>query len=56
MTGSDEFHHEIISRGYKHPRAGIETTFYSAKSVEVIDPSGNRIPFNAEVEPDTRKH
>jgi uncharacterized glyoxalase superfamily protein PhnB len=50
MTGLDEFHREITSKGYGSPRPGIETTFYGAKCVEVIDPFGNRIRFNERLE------
>jgi len=46
MKGIEEFHREITSKGYKYLRPGIETTFYESKSVEVIDPFGNRIRFN----------
>jgi catechol 2,3-dioxygenase-like lactoylglutathione lyase family enzyme len=46
MSGIDEFHREITSKNYKNLRPGIETTFYDAKCVEVIDPFGNRIRFN----------
>lgn len=46
MTGIDEFHKEITAKGYKYLRPGIETTFYDAKCVQVIDPFGNRIRFN----------
>ena len=56
MTGIDEFHQEISSRGYKYLRPGMETTFYNAKCVEVIDPFGNRIRFNEDLQPDKRRH
>lgn len=46
MTGIEEFHKEITSKGDKYLRPGIETTFYDSKSVGVIDPFGNRIRFN----------
>jgi uncharacterized glyoxalase superfamily protein PhnB len=46
MTGIEEFHREIMSKGYRYLRPGIETTFYGARSVQVIDPFGNRIRFN----------
>ena len=46
MTGIEEFHREITRKGYKYLRPGIETTFYDARCVEVIDPFGNRIRFN----------
>lgn len=46
MTGLEDFHREISSKNYKYLRPGIETTFYDAKCVEVIDPFGNHIRFN----------
>ena len=49
MTGVEEFHREITGKGYKYLRPGIETTFYDAKCVQVIDPFGNRIRFNEDV-------
>ena len=51
MTGVEEFHREITSKGYPYLRPGIETTFYGARCVEVIDPFGNRIRFNERLEP-----
>jgi uncharacterized glyoxalase superfamily protein PhnB len=51
MTGIEEFHREISSKGYKYLRPGIETTFYDARSVQVIDPFGNRIRFNESLKP-----
>jgi catechol 2,3-dioxygenase-like lactoylglutathione lyase family enzyme len=51
MTGIDEFHREITSKNYKYLRPGIETTFYDARCVEVIDPFGNRIRFNEDLKP-----
>ena len=50
MTGIEEFHREITSKGYGFMRPGIETTFYGSRSVEVIDPFGNRIRFNERLE------
>ncbi len=52
MTGIEEFHREITSKGYKYLRPGIETTFYNSRSVEVIDPFGNRIRFNEDLKAD----
>jgi catechol 2,3-dioxygenase-like lactoylglutathione lyase family enzyme len=46
MTGIDDFHQEIISKGYRYLRPSVETTFYDAKCMEVIDPFNNRIRFN----------
>jgi catechol 2,3-dioxygenase-like lactoylglutathione lyase family enzyme len=49
MTGIDEFHGEITSKGYGFLRPGIGKTFYDSKCVEVIDPFGNRIRFNEDL-------
>lgn len=49
MNGIDEFHQEVSAKGYGHLRPGVETTFYGARCMEVIDPFGNRIRFNEEV-------
>ncbi len=46
MEGIDDFHREITSKGYGFLRPGIEETFYNSRSVQVIDPFGNRIRFN----------
>ncbi len=51
MAGIEEFHREITGKGYKYLRPGVETTFYEAKCVEVIDPFGNRIRFNESLNP-----
>ncbi len=51
MTGIEEFHREITSKGYKYLRPGIETTFYDARCMEVIDPFHNRIRFNENLKP-----
>lgn len=46
MTGIDAFHREVTSRGYGFMRPGVETTFYGARCMEVIDPFHNRIRFH----------
>ncbi len=46
MTGIEEFHAELMATGYPYNRPGLETTFYQSRSVEVIDPFGNRLRFN----------
>jgi len=46
MTEIETFHEEIMSKGYRYNRPGIEDTFYDAKCVQVTDPFGNRIRFN----------
>jgi hypothetical protein len=49
MTGIDEFHREITGKNYSLLRPGLETTFYNAQCVQVIDPFGNRIRFNEDL-------
>jgi uncharacterized glyoxalase superfamily protein PhnB len=49
MVGIEEFHQEISRKGYKYLRPGLETTFYDARCVEVIDPFGNHIRFNEDL-------
>ena len=50
MEGIEDFHREINSKGYRFMRPGIEETFYGSKSVQVIDPFGNRIRFNGRLD------
>jgi hypothetical protein len=52
MTGIEEFHRELTAKNYGYLRPGLETTFYNAKCVEVIDPFGNRIRFNEDLKTD----
>ena len=52
MSGIDEFHRQLSAKGYRYLRPGLETTFYEAKCVEVIDPFGNRIRFNENLKPE----
>lgn len=46
MEGLDAFYAEIGARNYRFMRPGIETAFYKARCVTVIDPFGNRLIFN----------
>ena len=55
MTGIEEFHRESAGRAYKYLRPGIETTFFNSRSVEVIDPFGNRIRFNEDSKSDSAR-
>jgi hypothetical protein len=48
-TGVEEFHREFAAEGDKYLRTGIETTFYGARCVQVIDPLDNRIRFNEDL-------
>src|SRR5215475_9731305 len=51
MTGIDDFHREITSKGYRFLRPGVQDEFYGARAMHVIDPFGNRISFNEFKEP-----
>lgn len=51
MTGVEEFHREVTSKGYRFMRPGLEDAFYGARTMTVIDPSGNQITFNQYKEP-----
>lgn len=55
MTGVEAFHQEIMSKGYRYNRPSLETTFYDARCVEVIDPFGNRIRFNERITPSSEE-
>ena len=46
MADLDRFHREILSKGYRYMRPGIERAPWNAKVMSVIDPFGNRIMFN----------
>jgi uncharacterized glyoxalase superfamily protein PhnB len=50
MKGLDDFHREITAKNYGFLRPGVEQTFYGARCMEVIDPFGNRIRFNEDLE------
>jgi predicted enzyme related to lactoylglutathione lyase len=50
VTGLDDYHQEITSKGYGFLRPGIERTFHESKCMEVIDPFGNRIRFDESLE------
>ena len=46
MSGIDDFHREISTKGYRYYRPGIEEMPWHARVMEVIDPFGNRIRFS----------
>lgn len=45
MEGVEEFHREIITKGYRYMRPALETMPWGTLEVGVIDPFGNRIFF-----------
>jgi uncharacterized glyoxalase superfamily protein PhnB len=45
-TGLDAFHREIMAKGYRFMRPGIEPTPWGSRLMEVIDPFGNHLRFD----------
>jgi catechol 2,3-dioxygenase-like lactoylglutathione lyase family enzyme len=50
MKGIEALHAELIAKKYKYLRPGIEIAPWKAKCMEVIDPFGNRIRFNEDLD------
>ena len=46
VSGLEQFHQEILAKGYGYMRPGIEIAPWNAKVMEVTDPFGNRLRFN----------
>ena len=42
----EAYHRELATRPNPHMNPGVETAFWNARVMEVIDPFGNRICFN----------
>ena len=49
VTGLDDYHSEIMAKGYGYMRPGVEATFHNSRCMEVIDPFGNRLRFDETV-------
>ena len=49
LAGIDEYHREIMAKGYGYMRPGVDVAPWNAKLMEVIDPFGNRIRFNEDL-------
>ena len=50
VSGLEEYHREISTKGYGYLRPGVERTFHNSKQMSVIDPFGNRIRFDESLE------
>ena len=46
VTGLEDYHREITSKGYGYARPGLEVTPWNARQVTVTDPFGNRLRFD----------
>ncbi|MEO8627855.1 MAG: glyoxalase superfamily protein [Betaproteobacteria bacterium] len=55
LTGLQDYHQALSAKGYRYLRPGIEDAPWGAKTVEVIDPFGNRICFNEDHLPAVEK-
>ena len=49
VSGLEQFHQEITSKGYPYQRPGIEMAPWNAKLMELTDPFGNRLRFNQDI-------
>jgi hypothetical protein len=49
FVGISEFHGDLAAKNCGYLRPGLETTFYNAMCIQVIDPFGNRIRFNEDM-------
>lgn len=45
MTGLEDFHREITSKGYRFMRPGLDPAPWGGRIMEVTDPFGNRLRF-----------
>ncbi len=50
VSGLEEYHRRISTKGYGYLRPGVERTFHNSKQMSVIDPFGNRIRFDESLE------
>jgi uncharacterized glyoxalase superfamily protein PhnB len=54
LTGLEDYHREIMAKGYGYMRPGVEVAPWNAKVMEVTDPFGNRLRFNEYLDPARR--
>jgi catechol 2,3-dioxygenase-like lactoylglutathione lyase family enzyme len=52
LTGLDAFRAEVTATGYGFMRPHIETMPWGTRQMEVIDPFGNRLRFNEDLDDD----
>jgi uncharacterized glyoxalase superfamily protein PhnB len=50
VRGLEAWHRELMTKGYKYMRPGIETMDWGAKTMGVIDPAGNKIRFSEDIQ------
>jgi catechol 2,3-dioxygenase-like lactoylglutathione lyase family enzyme len=50
VRGIEELHGQLIAKNYSYGRPGIELAPWNAKTMELIDPFGNKLLFNETLE------
>lgn len=48
-NGVEAYHKELLEKGYKYNKPGLEKTFYGSLTFIVNDPFNNRISFNQKI-------
>jgi uncharacterized glyoxalase superfamily protein PhnB len=46
VRGLKEYRQEIMAKGYRYMRPGLEETFHNSLGMQVTDPFGNRLRFD----------
>jgi catechol 2,3-dioxygenase-like lactoylglutathione lyase family enzyme len=46
VAGLEEFHAELKAKNYRYYKPGIETTEHKSRSMELLDPFGNKLRFD----------
>ena len=46
LTGIEEFHRELLAKQYKNLRPRLRDTDWNTRTMEVMDPFGNRLRFS----------
>jgi uncharacterized glyoxalase superfamily protein PhnB len=46
VRGVEDFHRELSAKNYRYMNAGIVTTEWGTRDVQVFDPFGNRLSFS----------
>jgi catechol 2,3-dioxygenase-like lactoylglutathione lyase family enzyme len=55
ITNLDQFHQELMVKGYAYMRPRIKIAPWNAKVMEIIDPFGNRLRFNEDLTSQTSR-
>lgn len=50
MQGVEEYHRELAAKRYNYYRPCVETTPWNSRSMDVVDPFGNRLSFDEKIQ------